>query len=171
MRLSDLLASAGGTAPGGADTVVVTGTRNGQPYRLEVGRYLRVVARPEPENAVLEIVQAIYDKPVLQALRLHCAAYVHGHRVGGTNPSLVEALGAGNAIVAHDNHRWVVGEGGQFFGGADDLVAVFDTLLAEPTTLAAMREASRPRFQAAFTWPAILRDFELLLEREGARSI
>jgi polysaccharide export outer membrane protein len=36
MRLSDLIASAGGLAPGGTDTVVVTGTRNGQPYRLEV---------------------------------------------------------------------------------------------------------------------------------------
>ena len=36
MRLTDLLAMAGGTAAGGADTVVVTGQRNGQPYRLEV---------------------------------------------------------------------------------------------------------------------------------------
>lgn len=36
MRLSDLIANAGGLAPGGTDTVVVTGTRNGQPYRLEV---------------------------------------------------------------------------------------------------------------------------------------
>ncbi len=36
MRLSDLLATAGGTAPTGTDMVVLTGTRNGQPYRLEV---------------------------------------------------------------------------------------------------------------------------------------
>ena len=36
MRLTDLLAMAGGAAQGGADTVVVTGTRNAQPYRLEV---------------------------------------------------------------------------------------------------------------------------------------
>ena len=36
MRLTDLLATAGGAAQSGADTVVVTGTRNGQPYRLEV---------------------------------------------------------------------------------------------------------------------------------------
>ena len=36
MRLTDLLATAGGTAPGGADIVVVTGTRNGQPFRQEV---------------------------------------------------------------------------------------------------------------------------------------
>ena len=36
MRLSDLLALAGGTAPAGADMVVITGTRNGQPYRKEI---------------------------------------------------------------------------------------------------------------------------------------
>lgn len=36
MRLSDLLAMAGGIAPGGADSVVLTGTRNGQAWRFEV---------------------------------------------------------------------------------------------------------------------------------------
>ncbi len=36
MRLTDLLAMAGGTAPGGSDLVVITGTRNGQPFRTEV---------------------------------------------------------------------------------------------------------------------------------------
>jgi polysaccharide biosynthesis/export protein len=36
MRLTDLLALAGGTAPGGSDVVIVTGTRNGQPFRQEV---------------------------------------------------------------------------------------------------------------------------------------
>ena len=36
MRLTDLLAMAGGTAANGADIVVVTGTRNGQPFRKEV---------------------------------------------------------------------------------------------------------------------------------------
>lgn len=36
MRLSDVLAMAGGVAPGGADLVVVAGTRNGQPFRAEI---------------------------------------------------------------------------------------------------------------------------------------
>src|SRR5207344_3088948 len=36
MRLSDLLATAGGTTSGGTDLIVVTGTRNGQPFRMEV---------------------------------------------------------------------------------------------------------------------------------------
>jgi polysaccharide export outer membrane protein len=36
LRLSDLLATAGGVAGSGGDVVVLTGTRNGQPFRLEV---------------------------------------------------------------------------------------------------------------------------------------
>jgi polysaccharide biosynthesis/export protein len=36
MRLSDLIATAGGIAPGGADLVVVVGTREGKPFRVEV---------------------------------------------------------------------------------------------------------------------------------------
>ncbi|MDC8786703.1 polysaccharide export protein EpsE [Roseateles koreensis] len=36
MRLTDLLANAGGVAPTGAEVVVLTGTRNGKPYRAEI---------------------------------------------------------------------------------------------------------------------------------------
>ena len=36
MRLTDLLAAAGGTSAGGSDVVIVTGTRNGQRFRVEV---------------------------------------------------------------------------------------------------------------------------------------
>jgi hypothetical protein len=41
----------------------------------------------------------------------------YGHQVGGTNPSLVEALGAGNAVLAHGNpfNRWGGGAGGALF--------------------------------------------------------
>ena len=78
---------------------------------------------------------AIYDKSIVQALRFHSAAYIHGHQVGGTNPSLVEALGAGNAIIAHDNrfNRWVAGEGGVYFSNKDDFSQRLSQLLASPT--------------------------------------
>lgn len=36
VKLTDMLATAGGIATGGSDVVIVTGTRNGQPYRVEV---------------------------------------------------------------------------------------------------------------------------------------
>jgi glycosyltransferase involved in cell wall biosynthesis len=112
---------------------------------------------------------AIYDKAVVQALRQHCTAYVHGHQVGGTNPSLVEALGAGNAVLAHDNrfNRWVAGEGARYFSGADGMAALLDEVLSpqRPQALAPLRAAAMARFEEAFTWDAVLADYEALLRR------
>lgn len=108
---------------------------------------------------------AIYDKTVVQAIRCHSLAYVHGHRVGGTNPSLVEALGAGNPVLAHDNgfNRWVAGEAARYFSTADDFDRVLSALLAEPQQLAALRANALKRFQAAFTWSEVLDSYESLL--------
>ena len=190
--------------PYGAEDVRSADTAPVEALGLEPGRYLSVIARAEPENSLLEIVQgfsrkprglklavlgkyepgnayhqavkaaagdevmflgAIYDKKVVQALRFHSAAYVHGHQVGGTNPSLVEALGAGNAVIAHDNrfNRWVAGPGAAFFDGADGFAAQLDAILADPTRLDSMRKASRERFEAEFQWEMILSAYERLL--------
>ncbi len=176
---------------------------------LEPGRYLTVIARPEPENSILEVVQGfsrrtrglrlavlgdygstpyhrrvreeagaevsflgtLYDAPTVQALRWHALAHVHGHRAGGTNPSLVEALGAGNAVLAHDNrfNRWVAGEAAWYFGGAfgdaDSFDAVLSRLLQDEPALQALRRAGHARFQEAFTWDHILGCYERLLGR------
>lgn len=190
--------------PYGADRVVAPPLQALAPYGLVPGRYLTVVARPEPENSILEIVRgfsarprglrlvvlgrydaghpyhdavraaagpevdfvgAIYDPPVVQALRAHALAYVHGHQVGGTNPSLVEALGAGNAVLAHDNrfNRWVCAEGALYFDGADAFSAQLERLLAEPGLAALLAGRNTERFEAGFTWEAILGAYEALL--------
>lgn len=115
----------------------------------------------------VRFVGAIYDKTVVQALRFHSAAYVHGHQVGGTNPSLVEALGAGNAVVAHDNrfNRWVAGEGAIYFSGAEEFARCIDELLANPAALKILRQHGQQRFTQAFTWPDVLAQYEELLTR------
>lgn len=108
---------------------------------------------------------AIYDKNVVQALRFHSLAYVHGHQVGGTNPSLVEALGAGNAIIAHDNkfNRWVTGESALFFDGSEGFARSLDLILEDRELIARMRNGSITRFENGLTWPIILESYEKLL--------
>lgn len=108
---------------------------------------------------------AIYESLVVQALRFFSCFYMHGHRVGGTNPSLVEALGAGCAVIAHDNHfnRWVAGTGAAYFKDESDCAALFDRLLGDDEALARMKAGSRTRFMEHFTWPRILREYEELL--------
>ncbi|MCW5625191.1 MAG: DUF1972 domain-containing protein [Burkholderiales bacterium] len=114
----------------------------------------------------VKFVGAIYDQAIVRALRFHSLAYVHGHQVGGTNPSLVEALGAGNAVIAHDNkyNRWVAGPDALYFSGADEFAARMDSILAdEHVVLDRMRQGSRRRHQEQFTWEAVLTDYERLL--------
>jgi glycosyltransferase involved in cell wall biosynthesis len=196
------------TIPYGADVVTVDSVSPVESLGLDLqaGRFWTVVARPEPENSLLEIVQgfsakrrelqlvvlgnyddsnayhravkaaassevrflgAIYDKRVVQSLRAHCAGYVHGHQVGGTNPSLVEALGAGNAVIAHDNrfNRWVAGAGAVYFNDAASFSQCLEDLATSSPKLDLLLRHGLLRFGQEFTWPHVLAQYEALLTR------
>jgi glycosyltransferase involved in cell wall biosynthesis len=88
-------------------------------------------------------------------------------RWGGTNPSLVEALGAGNAVIAHDNrfNRWVVSKGAMYFTNAASFAQCMDSLIANPAKLDLLRQQGRLRFAQEFTWPHVLAQYEALLTR------
>lgn len=193
------------TIPYGADRLLGLPEAPVRAMGLEPQRYVTLIARAEPENSVLEMVQGfsrrrrgvvlvvlgayrddlpyhcavraaasdevrflgpLFDQDKVQALRFHSALYFHGHQVGGTNPSLVEALGAGNAIVAHDNrfNRWVAGDAARYFMDADEFARVLDELLVDEAAMASLRAAAVIRHAAAFTWAAVLKDYEALLE-------
>ncbi|MCP5277282.1 MAG: DUF1972 domain-containing protein [Thiobacillus sp.] len=190
--------------PYGSDRVDIASPEPIAPYGLTPGTYAILIARAEPENSILEVVQAwssekrncklvvlgkydpnhayqravkdaasdevlfpgaIYDKAVVQALRFHARFYVHGHQVGGTNPSLVEALGAGNGVLGHDNpyNRWVAGVAGVYFKDAQTCAQAITRLLGDPELLGRLQAASRARHAEAFTWEKILGDYEKLL--------
>lgn len=55
------------------------------------------------KSPVVRFCGSIYEKDTLDSLRHYCKAYLHGHSVGGTNPSLLEAMASSAFIVAHDN--------------------------------------------------------------------
>jgi glycosyltransferase involved in cell wall biosynthesis len=52
--------------------------------------------------ANLKLLTPIYNQQILDELRSNCKIYVHGHSVGGTNPSLVEAMNLGLCIFSFD---------------------------------------------------------------------
>ncbi|MNN61910.1 hypothetical protein D3C81_1771710 [compost metagenome] len=108
---------------------------------------------------------AIYDAPVVQALRFFSKFYLHGHRVGGTNPSLVEAMGAGCAVIAHDNkfNRWVAGDKAVYFKDMQSCAEIFNHLLNDNETFKEMKLGSISRFDERFTWERVLKEYEDLL--------
>jgi glycosyltransferase involved in cell wall biosynthesis len=146
------------------------------------GIQLVVLGNYQPGNAYHRAVKAaasdevkfpgaIYDPAIVQSLRLHSLAYVHGHQVGGTNPSLVEALGAGNPVLAHANgyNRWVVGEGASYFSSATEFAQRLEELIASPELQQQRQAHSRARHAEFFTWQNILEQYEALLESRVAR--
>lgn len=109
---------------------------------------------------------AIYDPTIVSALRFHARAYLHGHQVGGTNPSLVEALGAGNAVIAHDNlfNRWVAGEDQFYFKNEFELNNIYNEIETSPERLMSARGSANMRYEAEFTWQKVLKSYENLFQ-------
>lgn len=125
--------------------------------------YHRAVREAASDEVVF--LGAIYDTDVVQALRFHSLAYVHGHQVGGTNPSLVEALGCGNPVIAHDNpyNRWVAGDAALYFRGDRDIVDALDRVTGDADLAATMSAHARARHAEEFTWERITDQYEALI--------
>lgn len=126
----------------------------------------------EAGGSRVKFLGAIYDTETVKALRHHAAAYCHGHSVGGTNPSLVESMGTGSAIVAHDNcyNRWVAGPRQLYFADEMTCAAMFDQVEAGGPSIRSARDSTKERFDQAFQWQPILDAYEALCASVSARS-
>lgn len=54
------------------------------------------------KDSRIKFVGTVYNKELLSAIRRNAFGYIHGHEVGGTNPSLLEALGTTNLNLLFD---------------------------------------------------------------------
>lgn len=76
----------------------------------------------------IRFIGGIYDFKKLDSLRHYALAYFHGHSVGGTNPSLLEAMAAGCFIFANDNifNRSVLNDNAIFYKNASDITSIIN---------------------------------------------
>jgi len=99
----------------------------------------------------------VYDVAKVRALRYFCRAYLHGHSVGGTNPSLLEAMGCGNMVIANDNpfNREVLGSAGLFFSTSKEVSACVDSVDSGEADIAGMKANVVERVKQFYTWDRI----------------
>jgi glycosyltransferase involved in cell wall biosynthesis len=172
---------------------------------LASGKYHLVVARFEPENHVLEIVQgyqqsraelplvvvgsapyadaytkavtraagdrvrllgALWDQEQLNQLYAHALTYVHGHSVGGTNPSLLRAAGAGAFTIAYDVrfNREVLGDHASYFTTAAELAEWLGRAESDPAG-AERRGGELQRAVKRYNWDDVTDQYEELCRR------
>lgn len=176
-----------------------------QQLSLRPGEYHLVVARFEPENHVLEIVEgymrastqlplvvigsapyglsyteeiservasdprvrlvgALWDQALLDQLYANCCTYLHGHSVGGTNPSLLRAMGARAPVIAYDVsfNREVTAGNARFFLNPDDVCQALEA--DERDSIGAISRAVRAQEYVAsmYRWDDVADGYENL---------
>lgn len=130
--------------------------------------YHRELVAAASEN--VKFVGAIYDQTKLRCLRFYTRLYIHGHRVGGTNPSLVEALGGAGAVLAHDNHfnRWTAGPTAAYFADEDECEDRLTAILGDKRQQELMKLGSQLQHKRLFTWEQVLGEYEDLIDEFAA---
>jgi glycosyltransferase involved in cell wall biosynthesis len=111
----------------------------------------------------------VRDPKILNELFTNCYAYIHGHQHGGTNPTLLTALGSGCAILALDTRfsREVLngGEFGLFFERFPaSLTTLIDSVDADGDRIERLGAKSRSRLDQGYTWDVIARKYTALFE-------
>lgn len=99
--------------------VVVGNTQN------TYGRYL---VQKYSGDKRIRFAGAEFNAARLHALRSHAAIYFHGHSVGGTNPSLLEAMAGKAFIAAHDNdfNKSILETDAAYFSSADHIRQIIE---------------------------------------------
>jgi glycosyltransferase involved in cell wall biosynthesis len=112
----------------------------------------------------------VWDQELLDQLYVNAFSYLHGHSVGGTNPSLLRAVGAGTATLAFDVrfNREVLGEAGRYFLDAGDVARELEAAESDaPGTQE--RAAASSAIAARYDWDDVTTGYERLCERLASR--
>jgi glycosyltransferase involved in cell wall biosynthesis len=115
----------------------------------------------------------VSDQELLNQLWANCRVYVHGHSVGGTNPSLLQAMGAGAPTLALDTrfNAEVIGEHEQLYRAeADDLAARIVWLLDSPSERRMIATRQQRRIATSYSWDRVCTSYREVLEGLGRSS-
>ncbi len=131
---------------------VVIGDKN-----TRYGRYLQ----DRYKNKKVCFLGAIYDKEVLDNLRHFSRVYFHGHSVGGTNPSLLEAMAAQALVAAHDNmfNRAVLGDDALYFQNRERVCSIITN--DEPENAGFIKN-NLLKIEQNYSWDNIISEYERL---------
>lgn len=117
-------------------------------------------------DARVRFLGSVWDQTLLDQLYANAFTYVHGHSVGGTNPSLLRALGAGAPTIAYDVsfNREVLQSAGRYFDSRPALTTVLEQAEANPEETAGRGRQARQR-ASAYDWSDVAAKYEALAVR------
>ena len=125
----------------------------------------------------IKFVGTVYDQELLKKIRENAWGYLHGHEVGGTNPSLLEALGSTdlNLLLDVGFNREVAEDAALYWtkepGSLAALIERADKIL--PSEAQAWGEKAKQRVKTAYSWQKIGQEYEKVFaeDRNSAHNV
>jgi glycosyltransferase involved in cell wall biosynthesis len=135
--------------------LVVGDAAYGSDYRNEILR----AANGDPR---VRFLGGIWDQELLDSLYAGAASYLHGHSVGGTNPSLLRAMGAAAPVIAYDVtfNREVARASGRYFRQADDVARECESVESDVAAALARGRAGRADVIERYQWDEVADGYE-----------
>ena len=105
----------------------------------------------------------IFDSSILNNLRHFSLGLFHGHSVGGTNPSLLEAMASGANIIAHENtyNRHILGGNARYFYSREDIINILVQTHGSDDLIKA-RTRNVEKIRAEYQWKTVTDSYEKL---------
>lgn len=123
------------------------------------------------KDSRIKFVGTVYDKELLMKIRENAFAYLHGHEVGGTNPSLLEALASTrlNLLLDVGFNREVAEEGALYWtkeeGNLAKLIDRADSVSGEELDL--LEKNAKDRVNERFSWEYIACRYKNVFKTAG----
>ncbi|MDQ4054465.1 MAG: DUF1972 domain-containing protein [Actinomycetota bacterium] len=134
------------------------------PYADAYTARVRQAAGSDPR---IRMLGGVWDQDLLDQLYANCLTYLHGHSVGGTNPSLLRAMGAGADVIAFDVdfNREVLGEFGRYFSSLGDIAPLLFAAEVLPEEAVGRGVHFRTRAANRYDWLEVAAGYEQLCKQ------
>lgn len=144
----------------------VTQSHNNQDFVVignvgnKFGKYL---VKKFKKHKQIKFIGSIYNLPKLNSLRKNSNIYFHGHSVGGTNPSLLEAMASHAFICAHDNifNKSILEKNSFYFLNETDVIRILQT--KNKKNYQVLINENYKKVTQEFNWETINQQYEQLI--------
>lgn len=121
------------------------------------GEYLKEKFSPNPN---IRFLGGIYNMAHLDNLRFFSTLYFHGHSVGGTNPSLLEAMASKALICAHKNpfNQAILEKDAFYFKSNNEITTLINTI--KPAAETSKIQANFNKISTRYHWSSIIDSYE-----------
>ncbi|MDN3549753.1 DUF1972 domain-containing protein [Mucilaginibacter aquaedulcis] len=124
-------------------------------HETTYGEYLKTKFASYPN---IKFIGGIYDIEKLNNLRYYSNIYFHGHTVGGTNPSLLEAMASKSLICANNNpfNEYILGTDAYYFTDKDDVSKILQSGRKESAESQVKLNNNIEKIEKLYRWDLII---------------